>query len=219
MRVMICVPTHDQMPALAAYDLAQMMAFLGANYVGPDLPIKEMALTFCTGTYVHSAREQLARMAIDANADFVLWLDADMRFPKDALIRLLKHNKDIVGINYSNRGVPPGFVAIKTIKPPQKLVTSPDSAGLEDVEALGFGCVLMRGRVLRRIAAEHDGPMFWFDRNEDGGLVGEDVYFCNLARERGFDVCVDHDLSKECAHVGTLEYRVEHAFAMQDGTE
>ena len=53
------------------------------------------------------------------------------------------------------------------------------------------------------------------DRNEDGGLVGEDVYFCKLARERGFDVFVDHDLSKDCGHVGMLEYKTDHAFAMQ----
>ena len=213
MKVMVAVPTHDQMPALSAYDLAQMMAFLGANYVGEDRPISAISLTFCTGTYVHTAREQLARMAVEAGADYVLWVDADMRFPKDALIRLLKHRKDIVGINYSNRGVPPGFVAIKTIKPAERLVTGPDSTGLEPVEALGFGLTLMRGSVLRRIAEKHR-RMFWYDENEDGGLVGEDVYFCKLARQEGFDIHVDHDLSKACAHVGVFEYLTDHPYAI-----
>jgi hypothetical protein len=29
-----------------------------------------------------------------------------MRFPKDALIRLLKHNKDIIGVNATTRSEP-----------------------------------------------------------------------------------------------------------------
>lgn len=215
MKVMIAVPSHDSLPALFAYDLAQMMGFLGANYVGEQ--IGSIGLTFVAGTYVHSARQQLAQEAIRQGVDYVLWLDSDMRFPRDILIRLLKHREDIVGINYSNRGVPPGFVAIKSISPPEKLVTGPDSTGLEEVEAVGFGAVLMRGRVLRTLMEKHTStPLFWYDLNDDGGLVGEDVFFCRLAREHGFEVKVDHDLSKECGHIGLLEYKPDHAFAMQE---
>ena len=217
MKLMIAVPTHDGLPALFAYDLAQMMGFLGANYVGEGGPITSIGLTFVTGTYVHTARQQLAEEANRQRADYVLWLDSDMRFPKDLPIRLLKRKQDIVGINYSSRGVPPGFVAIKTISPPQKLVTDDSTTGLEEVEALGFGAVLMRGQVLRTLAERHtDTPLFWFDLNVDGGLVGEDVYFCRLARDHGFNIMVDHDLSKECRHIGVLEYHVEHA-GVSDG--
>lgn len=217
MNLMIAVPSHDHIPALFAYDLGQMMGFLGANYVGSDRPIKSVGLTFSTGTYVHSGRQTLAELAIEQGADYVLWLDSDMRFPKDLPIRLLKHRQDIVGINYSNKSVPPEFVAIKSVSPPEKLVTGPDSTGLEEVDAIGFGAVLMRGRVLRTLAEKHTAtPLFWFDQREDGGLVGEDVFFCRVAREHGFEVMVDHDLSRDCGHVGVLEYKTDHPLAMME---
>jgi hypothetical protein len=31
------------------------------------------------------------------------------------------------------------------------------------------------------------------------------------AREAGFDVLIDHDLSKEIKHIGCFEFRHEHA--------
>jgi hypothetical protein len=216
MKIMIAVPTHDSVPALFTYDLAQMMAFTAANFVGPDQPIESLGLTFATGTYVHSARNQLSQMAVESGADYVLWLDSDMRFPKETLARLLMHKQDIVGINYSTRGVPPSFVAIKSIKPRARLETRPDSTGLETVDAIGFGGVLVRTAILAQLLESSKTPIFWFSINEDGGMVGEDVYFCILAREAGYEIHVDHDLSQECAHIGQFEYRAVHPLAMQD---
>ena len=39
-----------------------------------------------------------------------------------------------------------------------------------------------------------------------GIVEGEDVYFCTMARVHGFEVWVDHDLSKEVTHIGQFEY-------------
>jgi hypothetical protein len=217
MRVLVAIPSHDYLPALFAYDLGQMMGYVGGNYIGPGGQIESLGLTMTTSTIIHTARCDLANLAIETEADYVLWLDSDMRFPKDILIRLLKHRKDIVGINYSNRNVPPDFVAFKTVRPREKLVTGPDSTGLESVEAIGFGAVLMRGRVLHKVQADHpDMDLFWFAKNEENKLVGEDVWFCNLARESGYEIFVDHDLSRECAHIGQLEFRTEHALATRE---
>jgi hypothetical protein len=212
MKIMVAVPSHDQLPALFAYDLAQMMAYTAANLPNDG----SLALTFCTGTLIHTARNDLAKMAVEKGADLILWLDSDMRFPKDTLARLMLHKKDLVGINYANRRVPPGFVAIKQVSPPVRLVTGPDSTGLEEVAALGFGAVLMRGDMLRKVAETAKEPLFWFGINEHGGMIGEDVHFCLLAKEAGFQAHVDHDLSKECAHIGGFEYRVEHAQAVME---
>lgn len=214
LRIAVCVPSHDTLPATFAYDLAQMMAFTAVNYVGPNEPIEALGLTFTMGTYIHRARQQLADIALDQGTDYILWIDSDMRFPKDALLRLLKHREDVVGINYSKRGIPPSFVAIKSIHPPEQCVTLPDSTGLEEVEAIGFGLVLMKTKVLRALhdPESEEGPWFWFDwEHERNAYVGEDVYFCRLLRDAGFDLMVDHDLSKDCRHIGQLEYRVEHA--------
>lgn len=214
---MIAVPTHDHHPAMFSYDLAQLMTFTVANLMGgKDAPIGAVNVAYCTGTYVHSARQQLADLALRHNVDYILWLDSDMRFPKDALGRLLARNEDIVGINYSTRGVPPEFVAIAESKRGIKVVTTDESTGLEECEAIGFGCVLMRAAVLRRLAAEHDpaekGPWFFYRWREDTKtMVGEDVFFFELMEKIGVRPKVDHDLSRECAHIGTFDYTTAHA--------
>jgi hypothetical protein len=210
MKILVAVPSHDSLPALFAYDLGQLMAYTAAN-MPPNVSV---ALTFVTGTLIHTARNDIARMAVEKEADLILWLDSDMRFPKDLLARLMLHKKDMVGINYAQRRVPPGFVAIKTIRPPTRLVTGPDSTGLEEVEAVGFGAVLMRGTMLRKVAEAATEPLFWFGLNEHGGMIGEDVHFCMQASREGFKIFVDHDLSKECAHIGEFEYKVDHAQAV-----
>lgn len=222
LRVMVAVPTHDMVPALFSYDLAGMMAFTCSNFVGPDRLIESVGLVFLTNTYIHRARQELAEEAIKRGVDCVLWLDSDMRFPKETLIYLLKHNEDIVGVNYSKRGIPPEFVAAKSHSPPERLVTGPDSTGLEEVESVGFGVVLMRASVLRTLdPPERSGhPWFWHEWVAEGDThVGEDVFFCRMAREAGFTVYVDHDLSKACAHIGTLEFTTEHPLAVLEGAE
>lgn len=216
-RIAICVPSHDRVPAKFAYDLGRMMGYLG-TIVGAEQGIEGVSLNFVTGTYVHSARQELAEAALSSGADYVLWIDSDMRFPKDALVRLLQRGESVVGINYAKRGLPPAFVAIKKVgrtaeDTPEWCVTDADSEGLEEVEAMGGGMVLMRSDVFHDLHDPYgeDGPWYWYEwLPEIGQQVGEDVYFCDLLREAGHTLYVDHDLSKECAHVGSFEFRTQH---------
>lgn len=222
-RVSVCIPSHDKVDANFAFDLAKLMGFTSNRAVSQDA-ISGLAIHTVAGTYVHSARQTLALVALSEGADYILWLDADMRFPKDTLLRLLARNEDVVGINYSTRGVPPSYVAIKQLGVEEgeaslRCPTTPESTGLEEVAALGFGAVLIRREVFEAL---HDpqgplGPWFsfqWVPQRKQ--MMGEDVYFCKLVREAGFKVYVDHDLSKECAHIGQLEYVLDHVGA-EDG--
>jgi hypothetical protein len=207
-RVLVLFPAHEMCHSRFTMDLANMAA-LTMTVIPDDATFGVSAML--GSTYIHSAREDLARMALEQTPKptHLLWLDSDMSFPREALARLLLHNVDMVGINYSTRGFPARFVARKRIGlekgDGERLVTSDDSTGLEEVEALGFGCVLMKTSVLERLPA--DKRWFWFEWNEKfGQQIGEDVYFCRLAREHGTRILVDHDLSKECAHLGSVEF-------------
>lgn len=211
MKIAVAMPSHDSVPFYFAYDLASL-----ASYTVAALPEDtQFGLTGVSGTYVHSARQELLESLLADGVDYVLWVDSDMRFPKDALVRLLMHREPIVGINYAKRTVPTSFVGIKRVgwgadEASERLVTDENSTGLEEVEALGFGLLLMRTDALRGLP--QDGhPWFWFEwMPEKRQQVGEDVYFCRLLRESGQKILVDHDLSKECSHIGQFEYRCEH---------
>lgn len=208
-KIAICVPAHDQAPTLWAYDFARLMLRVGSVLADK---IESVALYVQTGTYLHVARQDLAEAALLNGADYILWLDSDARFPADALERLLETGQDIVGCNYSNRGIPPSPTAVDLAG--NKFVTLPESTGLEEVKVMGFGCLLTSKRVFAAI--EH--PWFALEWNEDGRNVGEDVYFLRKAREAGYRAYVDQDLSQEIGHIGTIEYGHEHvrAFAELD---
>ena len=209
-KIAVAIPSHDSIPYLFAYDLAGLCAFTSA--VMPEG--SEFGVLGVSGTYIHQARQELADAIVAQGLDYVLWLDSDMRFPKDALIRLLEHKLPMVGINYAARGVPSHFIAIKKAgigADSCRLETHDDSAGLEEVDALGFGCVLMHVAALKDMPDPKVTPWFQNQYLGDGHWMGEDVFFCDLFRKAGGRIFVDHDLSKCCAHIGQFEYTLNLA--------
>ena len=222
-RVVIAVPAHDHCHTMFAMDFGILTAEI-ANAQAHGKGVETFAVKEVTGTYVHRARQQLVDESLAEGADFILWLDSDMRFPRTLLWELMFHGVPMVGVNYATRsGVPVEYVALKQLgvdgKEARRCITGPDSTGLERVEAVGFGAVLTRRDVFEAL---HDpkgerGPWFWFKWLPDiQQQMGEDVYFCELVREAGFDIFVDHDLSKRIAHMGTLPYKLDHAFEFVD---
>lgn len=205
-RVAIVWPSHEQLAADFAYDFASLCAFVASST--PDTWL--LGMHSKTGTYVHEARNALMADVLAQGYDAVLWLDSDMRFPRDVLFRLLKHDVPVVGINYSKRALGEGFTAIKVIDGPF-CETTDESEGLEQVESLGFGCILIRPKLLKGMPNPDVTP--WFQHKHLGGKkwMGEDVFFCELLKEAGIPVYVDHDLSKECKHLGMFPFECPHA--------
>lgn len=214
----VCVVSHDMVHASFAHDLGQLMGLTAAH-----LPAGvSLRLNFVPGTLVNRARQQLMARMKEDGVTYTLWLDSDMRFPADTFLRLIEHRQPVVGINYSKRAVPPNYVAIKKLSevrgvPSERLVTDEASTGLEEVDAIGFGGLLIRGDVIAALPPLDEAP--WFDMpwsTEKLTWMGEDVHFCKLVREKlNTRILVDHDLSKECAHTGLFEFRLEHVDALE----
>ena len=214
--IAIAIPTHEMCPATFAFDLAALTAYSTA-VLGDKV---RFVIHYVSGTYIHKARQQLIEEAVADGADYMLWLDSDMRFPKDALVALLNREKAMIGINYSTRNIPPRFVAIKqrtefddggVLVPGEVCPTWEDTTGVEGVDAVGFGLVLMRMNIIDEMPT--DKPFFFYEWSPETGKlhVGEDVWFCALVKEAGHEIFVDHDLSHRCAHTGSIEYKLEHA--------
>lgn len=165
------------------------------------------------GTILASMRSYLAEDAVKKGATHILWVDADMVFPADALIRLLKHKKPIVAANYSQRRAPCEPVA-KQMDGKHWLYTDHMSTGLEAAIACGMGLMLTETGVFVGL------PRPWFDCGEvdivektgKPGLIGEDFWFCYAANAQlGVHPYIDHDLSKQVGHVGEYIYTFEDA--------
>ena len=201
MRVAICIPARGQMEVTTAFDLTIMSAYMAAQ--------KKMDLSVYTsqGTLIFDQRNSLVRTAVEEKCDYILFIDADMRFPKNTLERLLSHNKDIIGVNATTRMMPPKPTA-RNIQINEDgsvdwlEVFSNKEKGIGKVDAIGCGVMLIKTSCLKDIPQ----PYFYFEQLLKGKLLGEDIYFCIKAKDAGIDTWVDHDLSMEIGHVGSYTY-------------
>jgi hypothetical protein len=158
------------------------------------------------GTLIVNQRQELAQASLDAGATHILFIDADMRFPKDAIFRLLQRDEAIVAANYSTRKLPLQPVAFRDDTTTERVYTEQDDTGLESVAAIGMGLMLIKAEVFQKM------PKPWFFVPYQNGIyTGEDIFFCRTAREFGFEVLLDHDLSKEVRHIGAFEFSNAHA--------
>jgi hypothetical protein len=205
-RVAVSVPAQDTVAAGFAYDLARMMSATAARR--PDI---ELRLHFLRGTLLPQSRHELVLMALDQDCTHILFLDSDMAFPKDTLVRLLSHREPLVAANYAKRRQPIEPVAMTLAGDP--LYVEPGVDGLVEAGAVGMGVMLVDLDVFKRIPA----PWFQLGFHAKGGFyVGEDVYFCSLVREHGVPALIDNALSREVSHLGEMEYRSEHALQLRE---
>ena len=82
---------------------AEMMVSLITMTHHSRLPF---VLSMRKGCYVHENREMIVKDALENNCTHLLFVDSDMKFPQDTLLKLLKHGKDIVGASYNGRTTP-----------------------------------------------------------------------------------------------------------------
>lgn len=135
-----------------------------------------------------SSRTWLVNEALARGATHILFVDSDMMFPDDTLKRLLAHKKEIVGVEYNKREFPLSLVS-------QPLTERSDT--LYKAKHVGTGLLLIDLSVFKNLK----GPWFNFGRDSQGALaLGEDVWFCNTARDAGYDVWVDPTI--KVGHVG-----------------
>lgn len=204
---MIGGPARDTGPTAFAYDLAYLFAFTRAHGPWSD----GVELDFMPATYVHVGREAVLERAITLHqATHLLWLDTDMRFPQDAAIRLAESQLPIVAVNCVMRNTHRWFTAKRD---GQSVETTADSTGLEPVDFVGFGCVLMRTDVVMGL------PQPWFEhgRTAQGQDIGEDAMFCRKLLAAGHTIYIDHDVSKEIGHIGLYTYETLGAAGLAAG--
>ena len=203
MKVGICIPSRGDMDVGTGFDLAIMSAYDARFREGGELAIYSVA-----GTLIFDQREKLVQHALDGGCDYILFIDSDMRFPKNTIDRLLKHDKPIVGVNATTRTVPVKPTAKQLEVDVEKKenywypVISKGKTGIEQITAIGCGVMLVKAEVFRNTPQ----PWFWFYQIPGGKTLGEDVHFCVAAADAGYETWVDHDLSQEIGHVGQYTY-------------
>jgi hypothetical protein len=189
------------MEVATAFDLVAMCAYTIKTTK------HDIDLFTSSGTLIFDQRNNLVKTALEIKADYLLFVDADMRFPKDTLLKLMAHDKDIIGVNATTRSEP--------VKPTAKNIHinedgsidwmpifSNAKSGIDMADGIGCGVMLIKRQVVEAL----EEPYFYFEQLPGNKLLGEDIYFCVKAKDAGFDTWVDHDLSKQIKHIGQYVY-------------
>lgn len=192
MKTLIAVPCMDSVPAQFAQSLAMMQK------------VGECAVTFEIGSLIYTSRNNIGKKAIELGADYVFWLDSDMTFAPDILVKMMKtlqDNKlDMLSGLYFRRAHPFSPVLFDELTIDEDAVCKwteykdIPKEGLFEVGGCGFGCVLMGTDVLMSVQSTFNN-MF-----APIGNVGEDLSFCFRARECGYKIYCDPAMT--LGHVG-----------------
>lgn len=192
-KIFIAVPCMD----MVASGFAQSLATLNKNGFC-------CMISFLCGSLIYEARNRLAAQAMMEQSDYVLWLDSDMVFDEDLLIRLYdtlqKEDADIVSGLYFRRMTPYTPVAFQDFDIVDGDAQFTDYTGplegTHEIDAMGFGCVLMKTRALFDVFGK------FRDMFSPLAKVGEDLSFCYRAKELGLKTVLDCDI--KCGHVGHM---------------
>lgn len=169
--------------------------------------------------YSNSPRVDVLRNAAVSDAKkagftHLLFLDVDMIFPDDLLLRILRHHDaGIVGGLYVQKQAPFRPVALRDGEDRNGVIwyqhdIGPFGTDLRPQQVLGMGCTLIPMSVFEAIGP---APWFAYQNNEDGfPLVSEDVPFCQRAGAAGIPILLDPTI--QCGHLRT-EAKTELHFA------
>lgn len=196
-RLVVGICTGGTIRAETLVSLITNIYNLGAEGIQASLLVQ-------IGGYVDVNRNKIVESAVNGGATHLMFIDNDMIFPDDAIFKLLKHNKDIVGANYnvrldptsSDRSGPTVKMLVKG--KPVSATELPDK--LFKCYALGTGFLMIKTKVFSKMKAPHFEAFI----DKTGRHNTEDVEFCKRAGKAGFKVWCDPEI--KMGHIGSAVY-------------
>jgi hypothetical protein len=159
----------------------------------------------------------MAKMLFNKDATHLFFIDVDLRFDPEAILRLICHNQDLVGAVYPMKRIPIKYV-INTVPDP---IHVPERK-LVEVSTLGTGFMCVKRGVLDKMIEAHPElkyndnvgigkqyePLMYglFDTmiDEHKNYLSEDWTFCYLWRKMGGRVFADYSIRLD--HTGYHTY-------------
>lgn len=186
--VAVCIPhSWEFTPRLMNASLQILQTFGGKTYYIDGASIANMRNRAVA--QIRRERPQPKKM---------LFVDADMVFRSDSLLRLWRHNVPIAGGLCRQRKHPFGACLWDRIADGW-IQLEPEGSGLKGVAATGAAFLLIDLKVFDEIDKTLGPQRYFVDNIENtdlpvGQRVSEDVFFCALARKVGYETAVDMDL-------------------------
>lgn len=192
MVIYIGQPTSQQIHYLAEHSVISLITYSMSKLSGVDIIYQPQE-----GVRTDRNRNILLEEAYKVNFDYMLWLDSDMRFPADMLVKYLEAKKavdwDIIGCLYF-KGKPPYEPIGYHTKNPENgkyKALHPDSVLPTDiipVVALGYGGMMVSRKVYDSMGDDkwvRYGSNFHLPQPQPKEYQTHDFWFCEKAIEHG----------------------------------
>ena len=209
------IPSLGDWKADFGFALCQMCVYMSAALF-EDGQSREVLFLDKRTSNLPRSRQEILEDAVLQDCTHVLFLDTDQTFPMDVAHRLLRWKKPVVACNIPLKTFP-SFPTARLRGPtafgiPVYSNSTSNPMGLEKIWRVGSGIMLIDLSILKTI------PKPWFElrySDKHQQFVGEDWYFCKKVEDAGFDIYIDHDLSRHIGHVGNFQFTHAHIPQMQ----
>ena len=211
--VCVSLPTYDQMHTATCLSLIKLFdKFTAAKIKGTINTFK------CP--YIGYSRNTLAALFLQSGFDYQLFVDSDVEFEPDVVGRMIISEKDFICCPYRKKTQDNSVKFSVNFEKHDEIKI--DNQGLCEIKRGPAGLTLIHRKVYEKLMSKHpelkinnygginkDASRFlynfWEPEFKDNIWIGEDVKFCDLAREAGFKI---HALvDGETVHHGTMGYK------------
>ena len=199
-KLMIATPAQNGLVEIGyCFSFARTMDLLSRNGIHASILMRN------SGSLIVAERNVILEAFRKSDCTHLLMIDADIEWNPDDVLRMLAHDKPIVGACYLSRG-DRGFI-FRTIGESiqvneqnlAKLSAIPAGFLLVSKGAIECMCEKLPGLFYRSKEGE-EGYGFFATMVRDGEYWGEDFSFCIHARDCGLDIWVD--TAVELVHAG-----------------
>lgn len=193
MKILIAVPLPESVSNSFYSNLIELISYTKKHLKG----LEELSYSTKSGVRTDKNRNVLIDEALQYDYDYVLWLDADMVYPVDMIVKYFDHKFKIIGCVYFKRKYPYHPVLYVNGTNPIKPYKMVDPTKLEpntiyEVDGLGFGGVMVDTEVYRTMQGDkymNYGVNYHLPYETEGQLT-HDLEWCRKAKEYGYKIYV-----------------------------
>lgn len=204
----LAIPSMDNLPA----DFAWCFAGTVTSLIQHGIP---SILLHTKGTYLFHNRNVLVKQAKLAKCSHLMWIDSDMIFPPDAVLRLFSHKVQVVGGVYHTREIP-GKIVGEMIGPDgvERAIAPED---LREPAIKPFPVTLLpTGFLMTEMSVYDEVGWPWFesfyftDASDEDHMFffGEDVRFMKALGAKNIPVLCDPVVSRSLSHITQISLNV-----------
>ena len=210
--------------AMPCYDSVKIRTMISVVKLIKELTMAGLKFELNTmqSPYVAYARNILTARYLQKGEDYLLFIDADLEFEPECVLKMLIAEKDVICTPYRTKTNDPESIQYTvSIKDPKNVKIL--AGGLVEIQNGPAGMMMVKRNVFEKLIKDYPNKEIKYHPNpgafpkdlriynfcdcnfKDGIWKGEDIFFCDLAREAGFKVYAN--ISSPITHHGSFGYQ------------